>query len=258
MTSYFHRLSETTFEPTEHVSGAWNDAELHVAPVLGLLAHLVEADHRSRRPEAPLVLARAGYDILGVIPMAPFEVETRVVRAGRTIELVEASLSQRGRAALTLRAWMLQSSDTSAVAGGAFSRIAAPEQLPQWSPEAVWGGGAIRSIEMRRESIEPGRARGWVRAKVPLLADEQISTRARLLGLADFANGIATRVSPEDVLYPNVDLTASLLRDPIGEWLGLDTTVAFGPDGTGLTESVLSDLDGALGTASQTLTVRMR
>ncbi|WP_346265664.1 acyl-CoA thioesterase domain-containing protein [Microbacterium esteraromaticum] len=117
MSSYFLRLSETSFEPTAHVGGAWNPDEQHVAPVLGLLAHLVEAEHVARRPEAPLALARANYDILGVIPMARFDVEVRVVRPGRTIELVEATLSQSGRAALVLRAWMLQQTDTSAIAG---------------------------------------------------------------------------------------------------------------------------------------------
>lgn len=76
--------------------------------------------------------------------------------------------------------------------------------------------------------------------------------------MVDFANGIATRVPPEDALYPNVDLTASVFREPSGEWFGLDTSVSFGADGIGLIESVLSDAAGPLGTSSQTLTVRPR
>ncbi|UNK69948.1 thioesterase family protein [Microbacterium sp. H1-D42] len=258
MTSYFHRLSATTFEPTEHVGGAWNPAEQHVAPVLGLLAHIVETDHETRRPDAPLVLARANYDILGVIPMAPFEVETRVIRAGRTIELVEATLSQGGRAALTLRAWMLQTSDTTGVVGTEMATMPPAEALAEWHADAGWLGGAIRSIDFRHRSFGPGRAQAWIRPRVPLLVDEPISARSRLLGTADFANGIAIRVSPTEVLYPNVDLTASVFREPVGEWIGFDTNVSFGPDGVGLTETVLSDEAGPLGTSSQTLTVRLR
>lgn len=50
VTSYFRRLAENRFEPTEHVGGAWNPDEQHIAPMLGLLAHLAEADHDARRP----------------------------------------------------------------------------------------------------------------------------------------------------------------------------------------------------------------
>lgn len=258
VSSYFHRLSRTSFEPTEHVGGAWNPDELHIAPVLGLLAHVVELDHAARRPDAPLALARANYDILGVIPMAALEIDIRVVRPGRTIELVEATLSHGGRAAVTLRGWMLQQSDTSAIHGSPLPHMPPRESLTDWSPGDVWPGGAIRSIDARREAIGTGRSRCWIRPKHPLLADEPISPRSRMLGMVDFANGIATRVAPEEALYPNVDLTASIFREPTGEWFGLDTSVSFGADGTGLTESVLSDDSGPLGTSSQTLTIRRR
>ena len=258
MSSYFLRLSATTFEPTDHVGGAWNESEQHVAPVLGLLAHLIEVEHAERRPEHLLVLSRASYDILGVIPMAPFEVTTRMVRAGRTIELVEATLAQNGRSALTLRAWMMQTGDTAEIAGIPLPQLLARETFDTWSPADHWPGGAIKSIDARREKLGLGRARCWIRPQYPLLDSEPTSTRARLLGVADFANGIAARAEPEDVLYPNLDLTASIFRDPVGEWFGLDTSVSFGPDGIGLTESVLSDSAGPLGTSSQTLTVRPR
>jgi len=258
VSSYFLRRSETVFEPTAHVGGAWNTDEQHVAPVLGLMAHLAEVEHCTRRPDAPLALARAGYDILGVIPMDAFQVETRLVRPGRTIELVEVTLTHAGRAALVLRAWMLQQSDTAAVAGHPLPNMPERASLPAWSPSAVWPGGAIRSIDAHREHVETGRARCWIRPRPVLLEGEEVSARARMLGMTDFANGIATRVAPEQALYPNVDLTASVFREPVGEWFGLDTSVSFGADGVGLTESVLSDEIGPLGTVSQTLTVRPR
>jgi len=258
VSSYFLRLSETSFEPTEHVGGAWNPDEQHIAPVLGLLAHVVERDHATRRPDLPLALTRASYDILGVIPMEAFAISTRVVRPGRTIELVEATLSHGGRAAVTLRAWMLQQSDTATIQGSPLPHMPARETLTDWSPADVWPGGAIRSIDSRREAVGTGRSRCWIRPQHPLLADEPVSSRARMLGMVDFANGIATRVAPDEALYPNVDLSASIFREPAGEWFGLDTSVSFGADGTGLTESVLSDEAGPLGTSSQTLTVRRR
>lgn len=259
MSSYFRRLSEATFEPTEHVSGAWNPDEQHISPVLGLLAHLVEVDHHDRRPDvAPLVLARASYDIFGVIPMSAFEVDLRVVRPGRTIELVEAVVRHGGRTAVEMRAWLLQDVDTAELDGTPLPAMASPDTMIPWDFGEVWPGGAVRSIDTRREEIAPGRARCWVRPKVPLLEQEPVSTRARMLGASDFANGIATRVPPEAALFPNVDLSASIFREPLGEWIGLDTSVSFGPRGIGVTETVLNDEAGPLGTSSQTLTVRPR
>ncbi|MEJ1090927.1 thioesterase family protein [Microbacterium istanbulense] len=258
MSSYFLRQSETSFVPTEHVGGAWKEDEQHVSPVFGLLAHLVETDHARRRPDAPLVLARASYDILGVIPMAAFDVDIRVLRPGRTIELVEATVTQNDRSALVLRAWMLQTGDTGALAGSPLPVMPGRDVVDGPGFDEVWPGGAVRSVEMRRQRIEPGRAHCWLRPRVPILEGERVSARARLLGASDFANGIATRVPPEQALYPNVDLTASLFREPVGEWIGLDTTVVFGADGTGLTETILNDERGPVGTSSQTLTVRPR
>ena len=57
-------------------------------------------------------------------------------------------------------------------------------------------------------------------------------------------------------MFPNLDLTVHLFRQPAGGWLGLDTTVSFGPAGQGLTSSVLHDEQGPLGSVQQTLTVR--
>jgi hypothetical protein len=253
--AYFHRLSDSTFLATEHVSGAWNTAEQHIAPALGLLAHAVEVDRDARRGN-DLVLARLSYDILGTVPVAAVEIAVRVLRPGRTIELVEASLSHDDRVAVTLRAWLLQPRDTARLRGSALVPIPLPDELPAWDPTTVWPGGFIASAEVRRAQAEPGRAAYWVRPGQPLIDGEQVSPTARAAGLLDISNGMTVRVHPKEVAFPNVDLTAHLFAEPRGEWLGFDTTVSFGADGLGVTSSVLHDVDGPVGTMSQLLTVR--
>src|SRR5690606_40119049 len=69
-------------------------------------------------------------------------------------------------------------------------------------------------------------------------------------------NGIAVREAPTEWMFPNVDLTVHLHRQPRGRWVGLDTEVVFGPTGQGLTSTVLHDRDGEVGRAQQILTVR--
>ena len=252
--AYFERLAPSTFRATQHVSGAWRIEEQHIAPALGLLAHLVELDHADRRGD--LVVARLSYDILGTLAVDVVETEVRVLRTGRTIELVEARMTQGGRDAVILRAWLLDTRDTGALAGTDLPRLPAPEELPPWHVQEFWPGGFIASVEVRRALEHPGRGRVWVRTDCPLLAGEPVSALAATAGLLDIANGMSTRAKPREVLFPNLDLTAHFFRTPIGGWMGLDTSVSFGDNGIGLTSSILHDTDGPLGTIEQILTIR--
>jgi hypothetical protein len=255
--AYFERLGARAFRATEHTGGAWDLETQHIAPALGLLAHVVEQDRDARRND-DLVLTRLSYDILGTVPVAEFDTQIHVLRAGRTIELVEAVLNHAGRAAVRLRAWLLEPRDTRPVAGTTLERIPGPDALEPWDPTTVWPGGFIASVELRRRSEEPGRATYWVRTPHSLLDGEEVSRFAAVVGLLDVANGMAVRAAPEEILFPNVDLTAHFFEQPGDGWLGFDTRVSFGAGGVGLTSTVLHDEQGPVGTSSQCLTVRPR
>ncbi len=179
-----------------------------------------------------------------------------MLRPGRTIELVEATLSRDGRDVVLLRAWLMQSADNRVLEATSLPRLAPPHDMPAWDATSVWPGGFIASAEVRRQQTEPGRASFWVRTSTSLVEDEPVSDLARAAGLLDIANGMTVRADPGDVVFPNVDLTAHFFTTPGGEWLGFDTTVSFGPTGLGLTSSVIHDQGGPVGTLSQILTVR--
>lgn len=253
--AYFHRTGAATFRATEHVGGAWTLHEQHIAPALGLLVHVIESDRDARRGD-DLVVARLSYDILGTLPIDEVATTVTVIRPGRTIELVEARLAHDGRDAVLVRAWLLQRRDTTSLAGSALPTIPAAHDMAPWDASTVWPGGFIATAEVRRTQTEPGRAAFWVRASEPLVADEEASVLARAVGLFDIANGMTVRARPDEVSFPNVDLTAHLFDQPEGEWVGFDTTVTFGADGVGLTSSVLHDHRGPVGTLAQVLTIR--
>jgi hypothetical protein len=254
-TAYFERTGAQTFLATEHVGGAWDLRSQHIAPALGLLAHAVEADRITRRGD-DLVVGRLSYDILGTIPVEEVQIEVDLLRPGRTIELVQATLRHAGRAAVLLRAWLMQPRDTAALQATSLPGIGRPEDLPAWDPATIWPGGFIASVEVRREQVEPGRGAFWVRTPLPLIHDEEVSNLARVAGLLDIANGMTVRAKPTEVAFPNLDLTAHFFDQPRGEWVGFDTGVCFGAGGAGLTTSVLYDLDGPFGTSDQILTLR--
>lgn len=254
--AHFERISPTVFRASQLTSGAWNTEEQHIAPAIGLLTHAVERDRDERRDDAPQI-SRLSYDILGPLPVAgDMEITCRLLRPGRTIELVEAQLSQNGRAAVVVRAWLLTAYATESIAGSPLPAFTAVEDTEPWDATSVWPGDFIASLEVRRHQFEPGRAHIWARTEHPLVAGEQVSPLAATMGLVDISNGMTVRKKPEEVLFPNLDLTAHIFRQPDSAWVGLDTTVSFGATGIGLTHTVLHDTEGPIGVMSQSLTVR--
>ncbi|GAB3086728.1 acyl-CoA thioesterase domain-containing protein [Nocardioides zeae] len=255
--AYFRRTGERTYRATEQTGGAWDTATQHVAPALGLLVHAVEQDRDARRSDG-LRVARTSFDILGTMPVAEVEVTVRVLRPGRTIELVEATLAHGGRPAVVLRAWLLEPRATAGIAGTDLAPLPPPAAMEPWDPTTVWPGGFIASVEVRRAAVAPGRGAFWVRTPVALVDGEAASPVARAAGLWDISNGMVARADPTTVVFPNVDLTAHVTREPVlaDGWVGFDTTQTYGADGLGLTSSVLHDAAGPLGTSAQVLTVR--
>lgn len=255
--SYYVDLGDQRYRPTVHAQGAWRDTEQHMAPVAGLLAHAIET--HDPRPE--LQLCRLTYEILGVIRAEEFQVETRVIRPGRTIELVEATLSVGGRTAVRATGWRLAVTDTTEVAAGAPEPLPGPDALPRWDASGTWAGGYITGLEFRHTpDSEPGRVRAWLRTRTTLIDGIETSDLARFVGLLDTANGIAARLPPDRWTYPNTDLTIHLFRAPrlpeSDAWVGFDARSVIGPNGIGLTSATVYDLDGPVGRTEQILTVR--
>ena len=252
--SYYERIDDRRFKPTHHAQGAWSPDEQHFSPLGGLIVHAMDR-HLAARPG--LLLSRISYDILGRLALDECEVEVETVRPGRTIELIEAVVRISGRPVVRARAWLLTALDTTGVAGGTGEVLPAPETSEPWPMSDHWSGGYIASVESRVPvQPRPGRGTAWVTTPHTLVAGEPVSPLASFLTLVDTANGIAVRRPPTEWIFPNVDLTIHLHRQPRGTWTGLDTTVSFGPTGQGLTSTVLYDIEGPVGQAQQILTVR--
>ena len=258
--SYYERIDEHRYKPTVHASGAWDPDELHFSPLGGLVVHAID-HHLAGRPGqgGGLLLSRISYDILGRLALDECEIRVESVRPGRTIELLEAVVRVAGRPVVRARAWLLAAGDTAAVAGGGPERLTPPGELASWPMASLWPGGYIASLDVRPLAPpRPGRTTAWISTSLDLVADEPSSPLASYIALVDTANGIAVREAPTAWMFPNVDLTLHLHRQPEGRWTGLDTTVTFGPTGQGVTSTVLHDVNGPVGHAQQMLTVRPR
>ena len=252
---YYEDLGGGRYRSTIHAQGAWNPHEQHMAPASGLMAHALA--HHAPRPG--LRIARLSYEILGLIHGGECEVTTSTVRPGKTIELVQAELSAKGRVAIRASAWRLVTSDSSGVAALEDAPIPGLDACERWDGSSVWPGGYIRALEMyRAPGHRPGRGTVWIRTPHRLIDRVESPDWVRLVGLADTANGIAARVppGPDGWAFPNVDLQLHLYREPRGDLLGVENRVTFGSDGIGLTSSVLHDVTGPFGRSEQILTLR--
>lgn len=263
MDSYFVRTGAQQYTATALTSGAWNVEEQHISPTLGLATHIIETDRDARRDD-DLVIGNLKFDILGVVPIGPYDYDIRVIRPGRTIELVEATLTHGDRTIVIARAWLMKPGDSGKVAGTAFTQLPPREAMEPYAPYSDWKGDYLQTYEGFRDQHEPGRAHLWQRTHADLV-DEPYSAVARSVGMMDVSNGLSVRENPAEVLFPNVDLDVHFFRTPNfhhtpgepSDWQGYDVTVSFGENGLGLTHTLVHDQHGPFATVTQCLTVRV-
>lgn len=262
MTAYYqliHREQDdnahvvTHYQPLQAAQGAWNEHEQHMAAATGIIC----AELERFQPRSDVRIGKINLDIWGLIPLQAFTITTKIIRAGRTIELLEATMAANGRACIVARAWRMQISDTSAIAGIKDRDIVSFDGLPDWDGMNVWGGGFIRSLQFKTNSERrSGAGMVWLSNDLDMVEGQTMPDWVRLMGMVDTANGIVTRAQPNEWAFPNLDLNIDLLRLPQGKWLGLDTVQQYGSDGIGLTSSVLHDELGVFGRSEQILTLR--
>lgn len=130
--SYYVRTGPETFISTAHSQGAWRPGEQHLAPAAGLVLAEIE-----RRLPSDKLVSRINFDILGVIHSGEFTIDVNVIRPGRTIELIEASMRHGERTSVHARVRRLPPSDTTSVVGDEWQALPEPKKLlPYRSPAA--------------------------------------------------------------------------------------------------------------------------
>lgn len=206
-------------------------------------------------------LARVTIDILRPVPVGELTARTQTLRPGKRVALLETVLESAGQEVLCGRGWRIATMPDLPV----IAKDVAPPRLPDSGRPASFPGGHadgyLSHVEWRFEAgnfDEPGQCRAWGRPMIPLLPGEDFAPMSLALLLADTGSGISMAIDPRHYLFINVDLTVILQRDPIGDWLLLDSVTSMGGSGTGLAETQLSDTTGLVGAGVQTLLVSPR
>jgi hypothetical protein len=254
----FYEIDGDRYAATELTRGPWDPGAQHAGPPAALIGREIE-----QLPDAAdFHVGRITYEILRSVPIGPVRVEAEIVRPGRRVQLVEASLSNDDGELMRARAWRIRTAPIELPESVDVPAPPGPEQGSQ--PDFFATGeevGYHTAMEWRSVSggfLEPGPATVWMRMRQPLVAGEEPSPLQRTLVAADVGNGISAVLDWRRYLFINVDLTVHLERMPEGEWVCVDAVTLPQPHGVATAESVLSDHRGRIGRAAQTLLIGER
>lgn len=253
-----YRVEGDRVAVSPNAAGPWDPGMQHGSPPASLVVWAAE----TIPTPVPMRIARVTVDLMRPVPLTPLTLQTEILRQGRKIQLC----------AVTLR------SEGVAVVAGSVLRIRtqAPDLPPDVVPAPLDLPGPDRSRKEEADfssspfvtGLSLRAARGqfgvrgpgaiWYRVDRPLVDGCAISPAMRAVVAADFCNGTSAALDFREWTFLNADLTVSMMREPLGEWILLNAESWIGPDGAGLAMARLADEAGYFGRVVQSLVIEKR
>jgi hypothetical protein len=243
-------ISDGQFVPAPWACSVWGETILHGAALAGLMAR--EVERFAATAETPVV--RLTLDLFRPPPLVPLSVQTRTLREGRRIHVVEAALLAEGTEVAHAVGMLLRTTAGEGTHVTIEPLTSGPDEL---EPES---GRLLRDTRYFHSKLEirplpdavAGKSRPlWLRWHGQLVEGEEWSPLARVAATNDVLNGMSSRVIANRSGSINVDSTIYLQRMPKGEWIGMDPGRVDGANGIAVAWTPLFDVDGAFGAASQ-------
>jgi Thioesterase-like superfamily len=258
--AFYERDGGGGFIASELTRGPWDPGAQHAGPPSALIGRQIERVDGGEGFQ----VARVTFEILRPVPIGPVRVEAEVVRPGRSVQMIEASLFGEEGELMKARAWRIRTGEVE-IPDDVVSTPEPPLGPDQGGkPEFFSTGQSVgyhTAMEWRSVGggfLEPGPATVWMRMACRLVAGEEPTPLQRTLVAADVGNGISAVLDWRRYLFINVDLSVHLERMPEGEWVCVDAVTLPQPNGIGSAESILSDERGRIGRAAQALLIAER
>jgi hypothetical protein len=246
--------------PTDRARGPWSPHALHGGPVAAVVARAAEAFAGGE----DLQLARITLELLRPVPLAPLRVTSALAKPGGKVQLIDTVVEADGVEVAWSRALRIRRAAQDQRVEPTVPEDDAPDPPDNVvSTHMVVGDQPAfhnEGMEMRYvrgRTNHPGPATVWFRLRCPVILGEEPSSWQRAAAAADFGNGVAAELEFGSGVFINPDLTVSIHRPPVGEWVCLDARTRFGSPGIGAAESALWDVEGRIGRAVQSLVVEI-
>jgi hypothetical protein len=253
-----YRVNGNLIATSPNAAGPWDLTMQHGSAPSALVIWAAEAVPTPQ----PMQLVRLTIDLMRPGPVAPLTFDTEVLREGRKIQLCAVRLLAND--VVVVRATVLKIRSQALALPSEI--VDSPVTLP--GPEAgrpmarrpsgnAFVSGISASV-VRGGLMTPGPGAIWYRADRPIVEGFAISQVMRAVIAADFSNGTSSVLDFNKWTFINADLTVSLSRPPVGDWILLDSESWIGPDGAGIAASRLGDIKGYFGRAVQSLVIEAR
>jgi hypothetical protein len=250
---HLYERQGSLFHPSPLVRGPWNPEHQGGMQLAGLLAHLIE----STPMPAPMLAARMTVDILRPTPVQPLEARVNVIRDGRNVQMLEASLCADN--IVTVRASALRSRtvESPQTSGMDFPDEPPAAAAPFLSSRSLLGHIAdTRLITGGLEHEGPGSM--WCAFDGEIVRGVPITPFVQAMMVADMGSGLSSFVDWRAWSFANLDITLYLLRMPEGRWLKLDAVSLSAGNGVAVVDGQIADRRGPVGRTHQTLFLQPR
>ncbi|EFQ82397.1 hypothetical protein HMPREF0063_12559 [Aeromicrobium marinum DSM 15272] len=236
--------------PTAVARSMWSENQIHGVAVSGALARGLEA-RLAAIGRDDLVPARYTVDLFQPASMAPCTVATEVVREGRRICLIDATLLQEGvRVARASCTFLLP---TESPTGEVWMPVERPEpppldvspvsdepRVPFYTSDQPWS----QDFAAHQNG---GRKVTW-QAGLAIVDTEPGTPFQSVASIAD-STSMVVNWGTQGVQFINTDITLALARQPVSREIGLSATDRVEHDGISVGTVEVFDRAGPLGTA---------
>lgn len=257
--SHVYRIEGSIAHAQPCAAGPWDPGLQHGGATGSLIAWAAE-----RIPaREPMQIVRMTFDFLRPIPVAPLEIKTAVTREGRKIQVCNVNLLHEGVTCARATVLKVRQAEMELPEHVLEEQVILPgpeqgreTEIRFGSHEQFASAVSLRSVRGSFGELGPGAL--WFRARKPIVANEANSPLMRAAMTGDFCNGVSAVLDIEAWTFINADLTISLARMPVGEWILLDAQTWLGDHGAGLAFARLGDERGYFGRAIQSLVIEPR
>ena len=251
---YFRISADGAFIGNDGARGPWSADHCHAGPVAGLITRAAEVEVGPDK-----MLTRLTVDLLRPVPMAGFRVGAETTRHTKTLATTRVTVHDLDDTLCATATTMhLARRDLGPVPNvvmpppGFEDAVPGPFPIGETRHDKPGFANFIETLYAKDSTPGPGPKTIWMRTP-PLLGDEAQSPIQSVCPLADCGNGISWNAPTAQMGFMNTDLTLQIHREPVSDWLASESVCHWQPSGVGMSQSVLFDTEGPIGTALQTL-----